>query len=386
MQLNFADFTKALALSIIGLIPVGYFLKIGSLGDVVDITLLLYVLAFAFTVLRLVICKTNIYFFKEDIVIILWTLIMIISLFYTPFVESGIVKTLKLISLEFSLIYLTRILIENRRDLLIIVKTFFIGSIIIEIQVIIEFLKQGAPLGRFYYFDIHPVPLTMLGVVGLGIIILLIIFKKIKFYLFLPLFLLNFITVILSSSKGPIISLIFSIVLFLPLIIRKLKLFKLFFIGGIVWFLIYIISMTQFNASLILILNRFLNIGIDESTSDRLYLYNESWTYFSKNPILGIGVSGLGPNLYPHNILLELLSENGLLIFSLFILLVLMLAKKYFDNVLKKSTRVETNIALFISLLSLFSLFFSWTYIDHKFLFLSLGILMVLDKKKELEI
>ena len=67
-----------------------------------------------------------------------------------------------------------------------------------------------------------------------------------------------------------------------------------------------------------------------ESVSTRYHLYSQAINMFSENILLGNGlgsfgiyVTGFDVKLYPHNILLELLSEAGIIsvfIFSIFIL------------------------------------------------------------------
>ena len=95
----------------------------------------------------------------------------------------------------------------------------------------------------------------------------------------------------------------------------KFKRIILFLI--ISFFLILIISN---NSQLINVFDRFVGDGTDIS-SGRYSLYQKMFDIFVQNPILGIGTMSVLPLLgnLGHNIYLQVLCENGLFSFILFI-------------------------------------------------------------------
>ncbi|WP_197284257.1 O-antigen ligase family protein [Bacillus sp. JCM 19041] len=173
--------------------------------------------------------------------------------------------------------------------------------------------------------------------------------------------------IIISSSKGPLLGLVITIVLFAPIIFSNLKVFittvSLFLITQI-----YLSSYEQYNAFIV----RLLNTSADQSTSIRLNIYNEASNAFSNNPIIGEGV-GFFSDYYPHNVVLEFLSEGGLLLGSFLIVFLVWLVWTFFRSFNSiRNPLFVCGIAL--TILSFCVLMVSFTYTDLKFLYLGVGV------------
>lgn len=125
------------------------------------------------------------------------------------------------------------------------------------------------------------------------------------------------------------------------------------------------------------------------SSSTRLMYYKEAFHMWAQHPLFGSGIGsfpiiiGLGDiREYPHNVILEILAELGLvglLIFGLLLFFGLrILVKNFFTN---------TPLTLFIFLLftiSFIESLFSSDISDHRLLILSLGLMMLPQKTKSI--
>lgn len=150
-----------------------------------------------------------------------------------------------------------------------------------------------------------------------------------------------FLFIILLASKG---ALLFLILVFL-LDIKRLKIFKKenikYIISFLIIFGIYIIVSAQ---NIFSHLSERIFLGSefekDESSLVRLKLLNDSFNLIVDNPFFGIGVGGFGilsentdQRLSPHNLLIEIFLESGLVGFLFLCLMVY-----YFYRSFKKST------------------------------------------------
>lgn len=152
---------------------------------------------------------------------------------------------------------------------------------------------------------------------------------------------ISFLFIILLASKG---ALLFLILVFL-LDIKRLKVFKKENIKYIISFTIIIgIYITVSSQNIFSHLSDRIFLGSefekDESSLVRLKLLNDSFNLILDNPIFGIGVGGFGilsenidQRLSPHNLLIEIFLESGLVGFLFLCLMVY-----YFYRSFKKST------------------------------------------------
>ncbi|BDA59923.1 hypothetical protein NUITMVS1_13860 [Shewanella xiamenensis] len=116
-----------------------------------------------------------------------------------------------------------------------------------------------------------------------------------------------------------------------------------------------------------------------ESVETRFFLFEQALSMFNENIFLGGGFGSFGMyvfgedvKLYPHNLILELASETGLLGALIFILFVLNLLIKNWNN--------QLFICVFV--FSFLNLMKSYSFQDLRLFFGMLSIAMVLNLKK----
>lgn len=144
-------------------------------------------------------------------------------------------------------------------------------------------------------------------------------------------FILSFICIVLSFSRGAYLAIIVGLIISFFLInnIKKQLKIALF----IIFLSVIIINISQFSHSLYvnpidIIEQRFYAVQ-DDGGSGRVYLWTNALKTFTENPILGIGINGTIDYSrdhysfagYVHNTFLEVLSESGFIGISLYLLL-----------------------------------------------------------------
>lgn len=137
----------------------------------------------------------------------------------------------------------------------------------------------------------------------------------------------SFLLVILTNTKGALLSLILSIILTLLTVGKRAQLRKNLYkilIVILILILILIILPNKYT-------HRYVNIGevfSRGSFHSRISLYSQAITSWLNNPLVGVGFGNykfvnLEGYTYPHNIFLEILSETGIIGITLFILLII---------------------------------------------------------------
>ena len=150
--------------------------------------------------------------------------------------------------------------------------------------------------------------------------------KSIDKYLYLILFFLTAVLLFLLSSRGALIIFIFVSMLFLFYTLRSKLYLKLFFLFPL---LCALVSVSYLNANRYNIAAKVSSVGLsDESTTHRIFLYENALDYISHNPFIGCGIgnwkveslpywkdrlSGYTIPYHAHNDFLELSTEIGLL-------------------------------------------------------------------------
>jgi hypothetical protein len=204
--------------------------------------------------------------------------------------------------------------------------------------------------------------------------------------------------IILSNNRGALFTLM---VLCFLLVVSKLKrmttkilliitsiIASLIFINNLEHYLtkIYSLYLSVFNFR-INWLERFLyQISRDDIMTGRDLLYKDAYRIFADNPIIGSGVGffELSHNgQYPHNFVLQLLGESGI-IFSSVVFLVIIIGLMY---IIKSDLTDSTEFLRFFFILSIPRLLISSTYWELQFFWLYLFLCLIfimgrLAKKK----
>lgn len=138
---------------------------------------------------------------------------------------------------------------------------------------------------------------------------------------------LSSLCIVLSFSRGAIVSIIIAVIISFMIERNIKKNLKIFFLILISMIFITCIA-SYFSIDIVSIINsRFESIKIDGG-SGRSVLWKNALTSFANNPIFGIGINSTtsygmefyGNSHYVHNTILEVLSEGGVIGFALFLL------------------------------------------------------------------
>lgn len=194
------------------------------------------------------------------------------------------------------------------------------------------------------------------------IIVSYLLQRKLKFfkYLLITVFILNIIS---TGSKGPLFSLILSIFL-VHLLRYRFKIKKNIFLKNYIKAMLAICGLFLFFKYIVLnlfnnefLIDRFIISNSESSygSRSRTYLFALALDYFMYKPIFGNGLGSFGFLLngydvreYPHNILLETLSEMGLIGLFLLLIPVVLTIKKYIKYI--KYYHNDTYLSLLMTL------------------------------------
>lgn len=227
--------------------------------------------------------------------------------------------------------------------------------------------------------NVTAIPLSILVGQSLLIALYLALFTNIKNKLFFLLIVpLLFYVMMLTNTRSTIIGL--GIGLLFIIAFRKEKLsrqsyfiFICSFIVAVPLLIFFLSNSEDLFSRSFSGFSRIASGELGESEGDRLIAWWYAMDAFGKAPFFGLGTGNFGQHYiaYPHNMFLEVLSENGLLGFSVIFTLIILGFRAILRN--------RNGVYLLISALFLFSFFVaqvSLTMWMHKTLFIWLAILM----------
>lgn len=324
-------------------------------GLTTKITYVFFFIAFIYSLLkRNPIYKVNLIFIGLLLSFIVY---MFINLPINP-TAYGEEKLLNfVIRTLFPIIVLSRIGPYNTKDLRVVVKAILLGSSLTALKL---FFYGDLSLARVTYTEVNPISIGReLGLgVTIGITMLVLDYRKrLQLYLYV-LTLLFFM--LLTGSKGPILSTLIAM-LFAYFIKRKsLKINVKKQFGKLFLFLIALTTIV-FNAeifkgmpSISRVLHGFLDFGEGSSEIARLKIIKISTTSFYDKPFLGIGTGDFikysANYFYPHNLFLEILTEQGIFGFVLFLLLISWVLPSIKSILTENNFEGKVLIALFVYL------------------------------------
>lgn len=204
-----------------------------------------------------------------------------------------------------------------------------------------------------------------------GITFILVLFSRFKNKTFIILIL--YFGMLFNGARGPLIF-ITALLFFYYLLNIKIEKKNLFVIFSVfcLFVIFYFIFLNKSNERILNLINinEFLHSG---GIQVRLEAWEKAINIFLNNLILGVGIGGFNTNLfsnigdqivYPHNILLEILCELGLIGFTLFILIITNTYKflKVFSLEIKILFWFSLYLALFSKDLSSNPLLFSFSF------------------------
>lgn len=310
-------------------------------------------------------------FSKIDILFYLWALILLIGTLYSPYQLEALFKTMKFIFLAISLIFFTRVFIDDLDDMNRLIKYLFVNSTLTGYLVLVDFISVGMPIERYAAFgEVVQIPLSLLGSITMLLSIILFYYKRINGIAFVLAAFPSATLMAIAGSKGPVVGLGITLLVLLPIYFKKIRLKFAIFLSLAIWGVTRIEFVSN---SIDLLMRRFTIADRDMSTTIRLNIFENAVDLFKNNPVFGAGTY---QGDYPHNFFLEVMSENGLLLLIVVLCILAVFAFYYVRFILKKSNNYIESIAFSIFICSFISLMFSFTYVDQKYFFLSMGILI----------
>jgi len=137
-------------------------------------------------------------------------------------------------------------------------------------------------------------------------------------YIVLPIFLLSLFMLIVSGTRGSLIAMIMSVIITAATLLYAHNKNKIMFVIILVLIVsigpyVYSKVPTEFTARYEPSRDQYALLSV----SARFGLYNKAWIMFKENPLIGKGVAAFSVNpfvrTWPHNIVLEYLSEFGII-------------------------------------------------------------------------
>lgn len=329
----------------------------------------------------------------SDIWLLIFLIVLVGGSYLTPDPQSGVKKAI-LFAIAVILPYMiARIFFKTYKQVKIFLITIL--SLATGIAVILIFMSflPAYTTGRLYFFEANPIPTGTLLAMGLVIAVIGLssnlfiknIHSKILCITIIPLCLFG---IFLSGVRGPFVSAIVGLAFYL-LILYKRQPRVLISIVGIVLFLL-----VTFNILNPYIANKVPNIRAyspeaiihGASFKERLERYQAAIRLFVQRPLLGGGTNSYAERTkldeYPHNIFLEIISENGLIGLFVFLGFLGSVARAGFRYPAIQRIRFDSYeraiglTVLVISLTLLVEKQFSYCLTTHKELFTFLALIV----------
>ena len=360
-----------------------HFLKGGNSYGIFDLTLWIFIILYFCLIMRLLRNKKLILSLVDPFIVI-FTIYIGIGLIYSENDVGGILKYLNLIIMNIGIVYIIRLLIDSKEEIYLLLKSYCLLTFVFDAIYIYFFLmvtnNQYDISGRYFLFNINPIPTSMLNALAVYCCLFFGIHKDEKFfsrkfcYLFGS---ISLITILLSGSKGAMVGLIIAMFFTIKYYIKSFN-FKVF--AGIFTALVLgavILLSTPLNSLMEKYIHRFTIITQDRSTIERVEMYLLGLKKWAQSPIIGNG-TGLYAVDYPHNVFIEIAAENGSIALMLFLFIIMAI----FFIKYKYRLSFKYNNLLCISwgflIISFITLITNWSYASHKYLYYSLGIFIFL--------
>lgn len=259
---------------------------------------------------------------------------------------------------------------------------FVILNIFLVIDVIINYLSGNFSSYGFRLAPSNTNPIFWGRTTAITIfctIILLIQTKgKIKRFFLLLLTIVFFIATLLTNSRGPILALIVSLIIWNISFYRKITLSRKFILY-VIQIIILTISFFSFKDSPYFSRIMDPNTKAQENVSERIELWKAAYDAIALEPLFGSKASVYYSqyNIYPHNIILDLGLHGGLITIFAFLLLLL----KVVSEILKMKVLNVNNFLIVICIFSIFLIdlvsgMFSGTIDSHYFIWFCAGLLI----------
>lgn len=318
-----------------------------------------------------------------------WLFIFLIVLFggtyLAPNPQGGVVKAILFTGIVILPYLIARLFFKTYVQIRIFLITLLGAATVIAVALIIRSFSPSYVGGRLLFFSANPIPTGTLLAMGL---VIAVIGATSKFLdkakgskaFYLTAILLCLYGLFLSGVRGPLISAIVGLAFyFLTLFVRRPRVM----VGVVV---VAVLLLVTFNVWY----HHVPNIGgysmhaITQglSTQERIERYRAAITLFVQRPLFGGGTDGYAQRTglgYPHNIFLEIASENGLLgllVFICFLVSVFWYGLRWLMRFTRLNSQArDIGLTVLVAALTLLvEKQFSYGLTMHKDLFVFLGL------------
>jgi hypothetical protein len=339
-EVSFALFISAYVLK--GGINFGY-------SNLTVILLIITILGFLFPVLK---GKKFEYHIKSpDLWFFLFMIILIAGILWSPDYIIGIKKTWRVFVLTFTSYFIARLFLNQIIQIKRFLSTLLISASLIGIILLIQSYLINFRGGRLQFFEANPIPEASL--LGIGVLIATISIIENSFknrwikWLIIGIIPVLFYGILLTGSRGPLVSTIIAIIFYLLVKFRERPKFVFIFSLSVVILFLVIVNFNILPGG---ILNRFNPLTWIESESSiiRMSSYKLTWEIILKNPLIG---AGTGAIYLTENIFFEILSNVGIIGLILFIMFLYSVVKKgflYLFKIYYKQEKELKSISLMI--------------------------------------
>jgi len=360
----------------------------------IDLTPILLFISFAGFFLPAVIKNSIQYSPKSsDIWLMIFLILLVGGSYLSPDSQSGVEKAI-LFAMAVILPYMiARIFFKTYEQIKVFLITIL--SLAAGIAIILIFMSflPAYTTGRLHFFKANPIPTGTLLAVGLVIAVIWLssdLFKKnINNKAFciavIPLCLFG---IFLSGVRGPLVSAIVGLAFYLLIMYRRKPRVLISMVGIILFLLVTFNILNPYIASKTTNIRAYSIEALmqGKAVKSRLERYHGAMKLFAQRPWLGGGTNSYYQRTqldeYPHNIFLEIGSENGLiglLVFLGFLGSIVWAGFRYFSIQHIRLGPHERAIGLAVLAISLTLLVekqFSYSLTMHKDLFVFLGIIV----------
>ncbi len=191
----------------------------------------------------------------------------------------------------------------------------------------IPYLTGGFIMTRF---SIGQATINFARFYALGVLLALFYGLSRKKLYFFALALLLFLFLVLTGTRGALVSLLVAFIFFVLFFWKGKKLARLGVTVGILALMFLVLLLAPGLGKYRILLTSVVNTSVQQ----RLYMWQDAINVFFANPVFGAGTGGFGKNMsqffvnaYPHNIFLEIGSEHGIIGLAFFLLMLFMVIK-----------------------------------------------------------
>jgi O-antigen ligase len=363
--------------------------RLSSLASLVDMTLALGAVLAATLAYRLVLRRERFTWSREMSLALIFASVILIGLVYTPAGSYATDKAFRFVSLTLLAFFTPLVVIRSYRS----VWLFFLGWLGIATLLTMDALSRLGSGERLSGFS--GTGIGMSRTVGVAVIILLfavLMGRVSRLWQIVAAIALGLMVLAMvgTGSRGPLLMLGGAVILAFSITIAKpgQRARALLIIGILGLVVLGVFSSGLIPAASLERFNLLVNEADDDTSAQaRLLVMEVAWHLFTTNPVIGRGtgsVSAFGAGqeqVYPHNILLELAAETGLVGLGLYLIVVGMVLWRLLADLSRKPGQEHLFLTLLAMLLfTLLNAMVSGDLSDNRDMWLFAGIAIAVTK------